>query len=224
MADNKKSFVLYTDLIHTVEKLSSEDAGDLLKHILRYVNDKNPEPPTHMIDLVFEPIKQSLKRDLKRYEARAERSKANGAKGGRPKKNPEEPKKPSGLIDNPTEPRKPDSVIVSDSDSVNVIVKKTIEERAEIFKKKILSHSKAFHMPFESIKEFFSYWTESNEGAKKMRFELAKNQPFAITRRLATWKKNQKPMTGQKLQQSRTEINNESIDKMLEQQKRNHKL
>jgi hypothetical protein len=44
MAKNKKSFVLYCDLIHTIEKLSNEQAGELFKHILRYVNDKDPEP------------------------------------------------------------------------------------------------------------------------------------------------------------------------------------
>lgn len=118
MADNKKSFVLYTDIAHTVEHLSNEDAGLLFKHILDYVNDKNPIADSIIIKLAFEPIKQSLKRDLKKYELRAERSRDNGSKGGRPKK----PKKPSGLINNPTKPRKPDSVSVSVSDSVNDII------------------------------------------------------------------------------------------------------
>ena len=107
MAKNKKSFVLYCDLIHTIEKLSNEQAGELFKHILRYVNDKDPEPKDVVIDLVFEPIKQQLKRDLKTYENRAERSRENGLKGGRPKT-----QKTQQVI---LKPRKPDN----DNDNVN---------------------------------------------------------------------------------------------------------
>ena len=43
MADNKKSFLLYCDLLHTVKKLNDEQAGKLFKHVLEYVNDLNPE-------------------------------------------------------------------------------------------------------------------------------------------------------------------------------------
>ncbi len=43
MATDKKSFLLYCDLIHTVEQLTDEQAGDLFKHILRYVNDQEPQ-------------------------------------------------------------------------------------------------------------------------------------------------------------------------------------
>lgn len=117
MAEGKKSFVLYCDLIHTVNKLSNEDAGELFRQILLYVNDENPATENKLVDVVFEGIKQTLKRDLVKYEQRAERSRENGAKGGRPKK----PKKPSGLKENPEEPKKPDSVSGSDNDSGNEI-------------------------------------------------------------------------------------------------------
>jgi len=68
MADNKKSVLLYCDIIHTVEELDDVDAGLLFKHYLRYINDQNPEPPSKLIKIVFEPIKQNLKRDLKKWE------------------------------------------------------------------------------------------------------------------------------------------------------------
>ena len=68
MAENKKSFLLYTDVHFTVKKLTDEQAGKLFKHILGYVNDENPVMDDIIIDLVFEPIKQSLKRDLRKYE------------------------------------------------------------------------------------------------------------------------------------------------------------
>ncbi len=69
MAENKKSFLLYTDVFFTVEKLTDEKAGQLFKHILAYVNDKYPETDDIILQIAFEPIKQSLKRDLRKYES-----------------------------------------------------------------------------------------------------------------------------------------------------------
>jgi len=80
MAKEKKSFLLYVDLIHTIEKLNDEQTGRLFKHILRYVNDQNPEPQDQFTEVVFEPIKQSLKRDLVKYEGIRERNKENANK------------------------------------------------------------------------------------------------------------------------------------------------
>ena len=68
MAEDKKGFLLYKDLIHTVEKMPDDKAGLLFKHILQYVNDNNPETDDLIIQLTFEPIKQQLKRDLKKYK------------------------------------------------------------------------------------------------------------------------------------------------------------
>jgi len=68
MAKDKKSFVLYCDLIHTVELLTDKQAGELFKHILLYVNDKNPVTENPITKISFEPIKQQLKRDLIKFE------------------------------------------------------------------------------------------------------------------------------------------------------------
>lgn len=68
MADNKKSFILYTDLIHTVRHLTDEQAGKLFKHILSYCNDESPESDDVILNLAFEPIKLQLKRDLRKFE------------------------------------------------------------------------------------------------------------------------------------------------------------
>ena len=118
MAENKRSFLLYVDVWHTVKKLDDKQAGILFKHILGYVNDENPELKDFLLEIAFEPIKQSLKRDLKRYEAICLRNKENGAKGGRPK---EKPKKPSGLYGNPKNPSEPDNDNDIDIDIDNVI-------------------------------------------------------------------------------------------------------
>jgi len=78
MATDKKSFILYCDLIHTVNKLPDETAGKLLKHILAYVNDLNPETEDLLVEVAFEPIKQAMKRDLKKWETEINR-KSQGA-------------------------------------------------------------------------------------------------------------------------------------------------
>lgn len=77
MAENKKSFVLYADLIHTVRHLSKEDTGELFMHILSYVNDENPITNNPIVKVTFEPVKQQLKRDLVKWsEIREKRSEA----------------------------------------------------------------------------------------------------------------------------------------------------
>lgn len=123
MAENKKSFLLYCDVIHTVGHLSNKQAGILFKHILSYVNDENPITDDVIINLTFEPIKQQLKRDLLKYENIVDRNRENGKKGGRPLTQ-RNPKKPTGLNNNPKKPKKADIDIdidtVIDKDNVNV--------------------------------------------------------------------------------------------------------
>jgi len=80
MAKDKKGFILYCDIIHTVEKLTDEQAGKLLKHILRYVNDQDPTAEDVLTEIAFEPIKQSLKRDLIKYEGIRTKNKENALK------------------------------------------------------------------------------------------------------------------------------------------------
>jgi hypothetical protein len=72
MAEDKKGFVIYCDLIHTIEKLPDDKAGLLFKHLLRYVNDQNPITNDLIVDITFEPIKRQLKRDLIKYEGKKE--------------------------------------------------------------------------------------------------------------------------------------------------------
>ena len=75
MAENKKSFLLYTNLTATVKKIIEKDrinntnnAGELFYHILQYVSDENPEPISDTIEFVFEPIKNQLKDDFPKYK------------------------------------------------------------------------------------------------------------------------------------------------------------
>ena len=113
MAKDKKSVLLYCDIIHTIEKMDNATAGEFFKHYLRYINDLNPTTDNIVVDIAFESVKQTLKRDLKKYENICKRNASNGEKGGRPKK----PKEPSGLIKNPEKPKKADNDNDTDTDT-----------------------------------------------------------------------------------------------------------
>lgn len=81
MAEHKKSFILYADLIYTVKKMPKDKAGELLMTILEYVNDLNPVVTDLMIDIAFEPIKQQMKRDLVKWEDVKETKSQSGILG-----------------------------------------------------------------------------------------------------------------------------------------------
>lgn len=77
MAKDKKSVLVYVDWISIFDELSDDEAGKLIKHFFRYVNDRNPEAPDRLTKLLFEPIKQTLKRDLVKYEDKREKNRQN---------------------------------------------------------------------------------------------------------------------------------------------------
>lgn len=70
-------------------------------------------------------------------------------------------------------------------------VKKTIDERQEDFRQSLIPHVPEYGK--EMIREFFDFWTEKNDEGTKMKFEKekAKRGMFELSKRLATWKKNQ---------------------------------
>lgn len=81
MAEGKKGFLLYSDLIHTIEKMPPEKAGELFLHILKYVNDLQPETDDLLIQIAFEPIKRQLKRDLDKWENKTSKKSEGGKLG-----------------------------------------------------------------------------------------------------------------------------------------------
>lgn len=119
MAEGKKSFVAYCDWLETFEALPDDKAGQLAKHLFRYVNDLNPESNDVLINAVFANIKHTLKRDLIRYEDIKIKRQESGKLGGRPKKQ-DEAKKANGFLKKQNKAKKPVSVNDNVSDSVNV--------------------------------------------------------------------------------------------------------
>lgn len=78
MAEGKKSFIAYSDWKATFDELSDEDAGRLIKHIFAYVNDENPATDNVLIRVAFAQFKQTLKRDLVKWNEQLQQRRAAG--------------------------------------------------------------------------------------------------------------------------------------------------
>ena len=171
MAKDKKGFILYCDVIHTVEKLTDEQAGKLFKHILKYVNDQDPTPEDVITEIAFEPIKQSLKRDLQKYEGIRLKNKENALK----RWNANASERMQVDTKNADRDRDRDRVIDKVIDS--------IEERKSKFYASLSIYVNEY--PKKMLRDFYDYWTEHGVKDKKLRFE--KEKTFGIEQRLRTW-------------------------------------
>lgn len=89
MAENKNSIIVYADWINVFEELEDDEAGRLIKHFFRYVNDLNPNPPDRITKIAFEPIRQSLKRDLEKWESKKGERSTSGRMGNLKKYTPD---------------------------------------------------------------------------------------------------------------------------------------
>ena len=183
MAEGKKSFTAYCDWGDIFEALPDDKAGQLAKHLFRYVNDEKPETEDVLINATFIPIRNQLKRDLEKWRAQRDRNVANGSKGGRPKK-PKEPTGLSGLSEKPTKTRNSNSNSNSKGNS-NIITSITYREAQ--FKKLLTPFLEQYGK--DMLNDFYLYWTEKKPKGRKMRFEMEKT--FDVGRRLATWHKRQ---------------------------------
>lgn len=140
MAENKKSFVAYCDWESQLDLLSDDEAGKLFRHLLAFVNDKDPKfsPDERILKMAFEPIRLQLKRDLEKYEEvkrkRTEAGRSGGIKSGvsRSKSEHEEPNEANASFAKKIEANEAvnDNVTVNVNDTVTDILleKETKEE------------------------------------------------------------------------------------------------
>lgn len=78
----KKSFILYSDIRETFTALTDEEAGQLIKHILTYVNGIEPIIENRIVKILFEPIKAQLIRDAEKWNQIIDKRKEAGKLGG----------------------------------------------------------------------------------------------------------------------------------------------
>lgn len=81
----KDSFVLYTDQKAVIDKLSNEQAGQLIKAIYEYVESGEMPELDNILDLVITPFKTVLDKDKAKYEEVSKARAEAGAKGGKTK-------------------------------------------------------------------------------------------------------------------------------------------
>ena len=153
MAENKKSFVLYTDSQGLVNQLPDEVAGRLFKHIYAYVNDENPISDELLLNVAFEPIKMQLKRDLIKWENQIEQRKQAGKKSAEQRALTKSNERSIPLNETQRNPT------VNDNVNVNVSVNDNVKEKRVVNK---------FTAP--TLLEVQTYFTENgytNELGKK---------------------------------------------------------
>lgn len=177
MAENKKSVLLYCDIIHTVKSLTDEEAGKLFKHYMEYINDLNPVSD-RLTELLFEPIKQNLKRDLKKWESKSERNSLIAKEGWKKRKdaNASERIKPDAKHADK------DTVTVKDTVTDTVKVKVKEKDIITIPKKKSSVHSEikeSFESFYKEKKGEEYYWTAKDATKvkpllKKLEFKIKK--------------------------------------------------
>jgi hypothetical protein len=193
MAENKKSFVLYADLLKSIEHLTNEEKGILFNHLLEYVNDKNPILEDRLVLTAWKPIELQLKRDLVKFEeVRVKRSEA-GKKSAELKA--QQNLTNSTYVESVEQISTNSTDNVNDNDNVNVINNK-IESR----KLKFANTLKPFLETYgkEMIRKFYDYWTEPNKSNTKFKMELEKT--WSLERRLETWATREKDFTKDKPQ------------------------
>ncbi|MBF1026252.1 MAG: hypothetical protein HXK89_02505 [Lachnospiraceae bacterium] len=81
MEKSKKSFVMYGSWSSAIEKMSNEQAGQLLKAIYALQDDENAEPEDPSVRFVFEIIKDKLFEDAREWEKAKQRRSESGKKG-----------------------------------------------------------------------------------------------------------------------------------------------
>lgn len=186
MAQGKKSFIAYSDWHGMFNALPDDIAGKLIKHIFAYVNDENPTTEDYVIKALFEQIKSTLKRDLKKWETQRQQrvdagkrsAEARAMKSNDRSTTVNETERNSTVNGN---------VNVSVNDNVKVI-KKNIEERKREFYNSLLPFVDVYGK--EMLRDFYEYWSE--HGVKDRKFRMEKEKSFNIELRLKTWKKRSK--------------------------------
>lgn len=139
MAQDKKSFIAYSDWKETFDALPDDKAGQLIKHIFAYVNDEDPKTDDILINAVFVNIKNTLKRDLKKWETQYNQRVSAGRKSAEiRRRNAATVQRPSTTVN---EKLISSTVSVSVSESVNdnvSVIKEKIKPPVFNFKKSFL--------------------------------------------------------------------------------------
>ena len=187
--EGKKSFLLYCDVKHTVDKLSNDKAGELFKHILSYVNDENPITDDFVIEIAFEPIKQALKRDLQKWNNEKKSRSEAGKKGMENRWNKE--KNEITNISNNNTVKECLTPVTNITDNVNVIVNDIVnvkKDKREFFKIPTMQEIKEYCLNRKNNvdpEKFINYYISNG-------WMVGRNKMKDWQAAIRTWEKNNK--------------------------------
>ena len=197
MAENKKSFVLYADLLKSIEHLTNEEKGILFNHLLEYVNDKNPILDDRLILTAWKPIEIQLKRDLVKYEVIKEKRSIAGQKSAEIKK---QNSTKSTSVESVEQTSTKSTVNVSVNDNVNVTVndndndillkKETKEYIPDFSEFKLYALEKEPNVNTTALKHKYDAWIEN--GWKNGNNSPIKNWKSSLLQTLIYIEKNEK--------------------------------
>ena len=184
----RERFYFYEKWWRVLNDLNDRHALAAFKAACAFVFDEEDRTdelePEARVAFMF--MRQEIERDQEAYNLVVERNRANGANGGRPRRdsNPEnqsEPKKPSGLSGNPENPSEPDKTRI-DKNREEEIGKEKIkrnnnnslslsdggEREREIFLISLLFLRKGIKLAASEAREYYTYyqasgWRKSNE-------------------------------------------------------------
>lgn len=106
-----KYFPMFHSYLETLAGLTDEQFGRVIRAALQYSAEGTVPELESMETMAFAFIKLDVDRARDKYEAIAERNRANGMKGGRPRKQ----EKPSGFSENPENPEEPKKPIETET-------------------------------------------------------------------------------------------------------------
>ena len=149
--------MFYCDWKETFDALPNDKAGELIKHILSYVNDENPESKDILINAVFANIKATLKRDLKKWEQKSNKNRESANMRWQ-KENANECER----INEDAKNADRDKVTVTDT-----VIDKVIVNVKEKVNKKEVNFSQEVFQTFDEVLNYFTLNLQPNSKKKK---------------------------------------------------------
>lgn len=184
---SKTSFVLSYDFRDIFINLSSEQKANLIDAIFDYEIDGKYKKLDGLLKVVFIPIKQYLDKNKEKYNSICQRNAGNGASGGRPKNNPENPVGCLGTQNNPEKPKKADSELELELELDNEnIIKENKQRKVDAQKPERLFNGKPLSFFYRKVPFTWNSVFADAPNVPQVRVEkLSKNVMRVIKCRLA---------------------------------------
>ena len=219
MENKRDSMIFYRSFYECLKELDADIKAQVYDAIFTYGLDFEDPIFTNVVaKSMFTLIKPQLDANIRRFE----NGKIPKNKQTISKTEANDKQKESKVLTN-VNVNVNDNVNKNENINNNVLLeketkfKKTLNERKQYFKDRLIEIVKKENIDVIIAKEFFEYWTEPNQTNTKMKFELEKT--YDITRRLNTWLQNNikfnKTNTGNN-GKSRTDIQQEGKDRFRE--------